>query len=559
MPAVKKKSAYSQMYLVTPGVYEKLLKCLDEGDKRVLDDFNNPPHEDVRESEREIQGLGAMDVYQTRPGSGFSPGFSQRFEPGSSSMYPFEPGHSTTHSYTGSTREFQPPTEQDFEPRESSISTSVRSGPSVIYGEPTSTEGDPSVEGGPSTSMQVAISEDTPLAQLRKIKKSRSLITKEGLKSILKTKKPIARIMVPDFLRSDNPGGLLYSEPMSGIEYDRPIIQEVASASAPLSIEYIPQNKPTQIELSQIRRQMESKPASPSLQKVKKGRVLKKSGLIEEAPIRRLGGQIKFVPSKMIVPNRPKCTDKGSGQMCTIYDMPTSQKVYACDVCDKQFKRRSYLMQHIEKHHSTNEPHVSYPDDERLVDLGEYVEPYPIDPAEIEGGMLAIEGTPPIAGSSRLAIEGRPALKFQSWKQQKKPRKLKVTKRLAIEGPLAIESTSATSRPRKLKGSRRLAVEGTRAIEGTQAIEGPPAIEGPLAIEGTSALESTSKPAIEFQSWGEPKSSQTRKGRLIPRPDVSFQSWAIGRSRLGKKRTVTKTKFPDPFKINRPTKVPHQD
>jgi len=539
MPIIKKKSAYSQMYLVTPGVYEKLLRCLDDGDKRVLDDFNNPPNEDVRESERELQGLGAMDVYQNRPSPGFDPGpsFSQRFEP--------RPSSSKRQGFTDQTREAQHQTEQGSESSdEQSENISMQSGPVVIYGQPT------------STSRQIAISEDTPLAQLRKIKKSKSHITK----------KPIARIITPDFLRTDSPRELLYSEPMTGIEYDRPAIQQDTSTPAPLPLEYITQNNPTQIKLSEIRRQMkdEAKNVPSSLKKVIKGKVLKKSGLIEDAPIRRLGGQIKFVPSKIIPPARQKCTDKGSGQMCTVYNMPPSQKfsqkIYACDICSKQFKRRSYLMRHIEKHHSTNEPgvlhpegvhvgepHVSYPDDESIADIGEYAEPYPVDPAEIEGtsGILAIEGTPVIEGTSRLAIEGKPALQFQSWAQQKKPKKLKVTKRLAIEGPLAIEGISATSssrnNPRTLKGSRKLA------------------IQGPLAIEGTLPVEGVSRPAIEFESWSKQKIPTKRSGKLVSRPDVSFQSWAIGRSRLGKKRTITKTKFPDPFKQNRPTKVSHQE
>jgi len=60
---MKKKSAYSKMYLVTPGVYEKLLKCLDEGDKRVTEDLNKNPEKDLqRPSESELQAISSSDI-----------------------------------------------------------------------------------------------------------------------------------------------------------------------------------------------------------------------------------------------------------------------------------------------------------------------------------------------------------------------------------------------------------------------------------------------------------------------------------------------------------------
>ena len=59
----KNKSAYSKMYLVTPGVYEKLLKCLEDGDKRVTEDLNKPAEEFLsRPSETALQELGGIDV-----------------------------------------------------------------------------------------------------------------------------------------------------------------------------------------------------------------------------------------------------------------------------------------------------------------------------------------------------------------------------------------------------------------------------------------------------------------------------------------------------------------
>lgn len=38
-------SPYSMMYLVTPAIYEKLLLCIDEGDKKIIDSLNKPPEE----------------------------------------------------------------------------------------------------------------------------------------------------------------------------------------------------------------------------------------------------------------------------------------------------------------------------------------------------------------------------------------------------------------------------------------------------------------------------------------------------------------------------------
>jgi len=59
----KNKSAYSKMYLVTPGVYEKLLKCLEDGDKRLTEDLNKPAEEFLASpSETALQELGETDV-----------------------------------------------------------------------------------------------------------------------------------------------------------------------------------------------------------------------------------------------------------------------------------------------------------------------------------------------------------------------------------------------------------------------------------------------------------------------------------------------------------------
>ena len=38
-------SPYSMMYLITPSIYEKLLLCIDEGDKKIIDSLNKPPEE----------------------------------------------------------------------------------------------------------------------------------------------------------------------------------------------------------------------------------------------------------------------------------------------------------------------------------------------------------------------------------------------------------------------------------------------------------------------------------------------------------------------------------
>lgn len=66
----KSVSAYSKMYLVTPSVYEKLLRCLDDGDKRVTEDINKEPEtEELRPSEIELQNVGTADILepQTQP------------------------------------------------------------------------------------------------------------------------------------------------------------------------------------------------------------------------------------------------------------------------------------------------------------------------------------------------------------------------------------------------------------------------------------------------------------------------------------------------------------
>jgi len=67
----KKVSSYSKMYLVTPSVYDKLLKCLDEGDKKITKNLNKPTVTDqpLRPSEQLLQNLTNSDItseaYQT--------------------------------------------------------------------------------------------------------------------------------------------------------------------------------------------------------------------------------------------------------------------------------------------------------------------------------------------------------------------------------------------------------------------------------------------------------------------------------------------------------------
>lgn len=56
-------SAYSKMYLVTPTVYEKLLVCIDEGDKRVTETLNKPESEaEKRPSEVALEQVSSSDI-----------------------------------------------------------------------------------------------------------------------------------------------------------------------------------------------------------------------------------------------------------------------------------------------------------------------------------------------------------------------------------------------------------------------------------------------------------------------------------------------------------------
>lgn len=70
-----KVSPYSKMYLVTPAVYEKLLLCLDEGDKRVIDNLNRPEvmQEEKRPSETFLDDLSGREVMGEPLGSELLP------------------------------------------------------------------------------------------------------------------------------------------------------------------------------------------------------------------------------------------------------------------------------------------------------------------------------------------------------------------------------------------------------------------------------------------------------------------------------------------------------
>lgn len=52
------------MYLVTPAIYEKLLKCIDEGDKKLLDSLNKPPEisQDRRPAQVIIDSLSHQEI-----------------------------------------------------------------------------------------------------------------------------------------------------------------------------------------------------------------------------------------------------------------------------------------------------------------------------------------------------------------------------------------------------------------------------------------------------------------------------------------------------------------
>jgi hypothetical protein len=60
----KKMSSYSKMYLVTPTVYDKLLKCLDEGDKKIIHNLNKESSSDqpLRPSEQILQNMTRSDI-----------------------------------------------------------------------------------------------------------------------------------------------------------------------------------------------------------------------------------------------------------------------------------------------------------------------------------------------------------------------------------------------------------------------------------------------------------------------------------------------------------------
>jgi hypothetical protein len=60
----KKVSSYSKMYLVTPSVYDKLLKCLDEGDKKITQNLNKtaPANIPLKPSEQYLQNLSLSDM-----------------------------------------------------------------------------------------------------------------------------------------------------------------------------------------------------------------------------------------------------------------------------------------------------------------------------------------------------------------------------------------------------------------------------------------------------------------------------------------------------------------
>jgi len=64
---MKKKtlgSPYSMMYLVTPAIYEKLLLCIDDGDKKLLDSLNKPVNvsQDKRPAQVIIDALASQEI-----------------------------------------------------------------------------------------------------------------------------------------------------------------------------------------------------------------------------------------------------------------------------------------------------------------------------------------------------------------------------------------------------------------------------------------------------------------------------------------------------------------
>jgi len=59
-----KTSPFSKMYLVSPAVYEKLLRCLDEADLQLTEQLNKPPSatEEMRPSEKAIERIHAEEI-----------------------------------------------------------------------------------------------------------------------------------------------------------------------------------------------------------------------------------------------------------------------------------------------------------------------------------------------------------------------------------------------------------------------------------------------------------------------------------------------------------------
>jgi hypothetical protein len=57
MVILKQPSPYSLMYLVTPAIYEKLLLCLDEGDKRLIDSLNKPSGDEPKRPSEHIANI----------------------------------------------------------------------------------------------------------------------------------------------------------------------------------------------------------------------------------------------------------------------------------------------------------------------------------------------------------------------------------------------------------------------------------------------------------------------------------------------------------------------
>jgi hypothetical protein len=55
------KSPYSKMYLVTPGVYDKLLTCLDEKDKKSTELLNIEKEREERPGEKVIEDITTGD------------------------------------------------------------------------------------------------------------------------------------------------------------------------------------------------------------------------------------------------------------------------------------------------------------------------------------------------------------------------------------------------------------------------------------------------------------------------------------------------------------------